>query len=42
MNIVEKIKNIPSLYHLKGCTDSQIEEAQKEFDKLFITNEVNN
>ncbi len=35
MSIVEKIKNIPSLYHLKGCTDSQIEEAQKELNLKF-------
>ena len=35
MSIVEKIKNIPKLYHLKGCTDSQIEEAQKELNLKF-------
>lgn len=35
MNIIEKIKNIPNLHHLKGCTDIQIEEAQKELNLKF-------
>lgn len=35
MDIVEKIKNIPNLYHLEGCMDSQIEEAEKELKIKF-------
>lgn len=38
--IIEKIKGIPNLYHMTGCTTSQIEEAQNtlgmEFPEDFI------
>ncbi len=34
-NIVEKIKTIPKLYHAKGCTTSQIKEAQNELGLEF-------
>lgn len=34
-NIVEKIKTISNLYHAKGCTTSQIKEAQNELGLEF-------
>lgn len=35
MCIVEKIKKIPKLYHAKGCTTSQIKEAQNVLGLTF-------
>lgn len=35
MSIVEKIKKIPKLYHAKGCTTSQIKEAQNALGLTF-------
>ena len=35
MNIVEKIKAIPNLCHLKGCSTNQIKLAQRELDLEF-------
>ena len=39
-NIVEKIKEIHPLYHVKGCTEEQIQEAQgalkMEFPEEFV------
>ena len=35
MGIIDEIKNIPNLYHVKGCTTSQIKEAQKELGIIF-------
>ena len=39
-NIVEKIKEIHPLYHVKGCTEEQIQEAQSalkmEFPEEFV------
>ena len=34
-NIVELIKNIPDVDYIKGCTDEQIEEAEKELGLKF-------
>ena len=34
-NIIEKIKEIPNLYHAKGCSDEQIEEAERELGLKF-------
>lgn len=33
--IVEKIKKIDKLYHAKGCTTSQLKEAQNELELEF-------
>lgn len=35
MSIVDEIKKIPKLYHVKGCTTSQIKEAQKVLGITF-------
>lgn len=35
MSIVDEIKRIPNLYHAKGCTTSQIKEAQKSLGIIF-------
>ena len=35
MSIVEKIKTIPNLYHLSGCSTAQIKNAQQELDLVF-------
>lgn len=35
MNIVDKIKTIPNLYHLSGCKTNQIKAAQNELDLEF-------
>lgn len=34
-NIIEKIKGIPNLYHGKGCTTGQIDDAQKALGLTF-------
>lgn len=34
-NIIEKIKNIPNLYHGNGCSISQIKKAQNELELEF-------
>lgn len=34
-NIIEKINTIPNLYHLKGCSDEQINEAQNALGIIF-------
>lgn len=33
--IVEKMKQIPDLCAISGCTDEQLNEAQRELDMLF-------
>lgn len=35
MSIVDEIKKIPKLYHIKGCNTSQIKYAQKELGITF-------
>lgn len=35
MSIVDEIKKIPNLYHAKGCTTSQIKDAQKALGITF-------
>ena len=35
MSIVEAIRNVPELYHVKGCTDQQILEAEKDLNLKF-------
>lgn len=35
MSIVDKIRLIDGLYHIAGCTDAQIEEAEKLLDLKF-------
>lgn len=35
MSIVNEIKKIPNLYHVKGCTASQVEDAQKALGLVF-------
>lgn len=39
-NLIEKIKVIPNLYHVKGCTTKQLEDAQNklgiEFSEDYI------
>ena len=35
MNIVDEIKKVPKLYKAKGCTTSQIKEAQKALGLSF-------
>lgn len=35
MSIVDEIKKIPNLYHAKGCTTSQIKDAQKVLGITF-------
>ena len=35
MGIVEKINKIQNLYHAKGCTAKQIDEAQQKLDIIF-------
>lgn len=35
MSIVETIRNVPKLYHVKGCTDQQILEAEKDLNLKF-------
>lgn len=35
MSIVDEIKKIPNLYHAKGCTTSQIKDAQKALGIAF-------
>lgn len=35
MSIIEEIKKIPKLYHAKGCTTSQIKDAQKTLGITF-------
>jgi len=35
MSIVEAICNVPELYHVKGCTDQQILEAEKDLNLKF-------
>lgn len=34
-NIVNKIKKIPNLYHSKGCTTTQIKDAQNKLEVEF-------
>lgn len=34
-DLIEKINSIPNLYHLKGCTDEQIDEAEKMLGIIF-------
>ncbi|EIC96178.1 hypothetical protein HMPREF9970_1056 [Lachnoanaerobaculum saburreum F0468] len=34
-SIIEKIKKIDKLYHVKGCTTSQVKEAQSELGLEF-------
>lgn len=34
-NIVEKIKSIPDVYAIDGCTTKQIKEAQDSLDLIF-------
>ena len=34
-NITKKINKIPNLYHLKGCSDEQVSEAQNALGIIF-------
>lgn len=33
--LVTKLKNVPNLFHLKGCLTSQVSNAQKSLNVLF-------